>query len=303
MKARADHDDGFTLVELLLTMTILVVIAGITYSSFSRALAIYQVETKQLALTQGLRLGLSEITRDVSNAIIAQDDTNLALYFDDGAGELQNEGLDLISFVTTVQPVMEDEVGESTSYEAPSRRLLQRSQQTQEEDQAPTDVVRVAYVIGPDPEQATMSLTTTTQTSTQMALLRVTSRTLDPDDAFEDAFQQSDVAMLETLDELGATVEVAVVNARSLDFAFFDGEDWYADWDFEEQGPPRAVRAVLTVQEPRGGELTYSRSSTAVVTTIPAQGSGQAGQTGQQGGPQGGASGQGGPPGGPPQQG
>jgi prepilin-type N-terminal cleavage/methylation domain-containing protein len=279
--------DGFTLVELLLTMTILVMIAGVAYSSFTRALTIYQVDTKALALTQRLRVGLSSVTRDLTNSIVSANDPNLRLYFEDVPGELPNEGLDMISFVAVVEPIVEDDIGEPTSTQAPSMQgqTIQGAAQAEDLLVVPTDLLRIAYVIGPDPNQ-TASVSALDSTATQV-LLRVTTSTLDVEEGFGDALVLGGESMLEALSDLGATIEVAAQDTRSLNFAFFDGEDWYSQWETEEAGVPRAVRAALTLQEPGGGSTTYTRSSAATPRTTPAPQPGpQQQQAGPQSGPQ-----------------
>ena len=295
MESRRHSEAGFTLVELMVSMTILVMIAGVAYAAFTTALKIYHVDARELALTQRLRLGLSDLTRDMSNAIVSQGDPNLTLIFEDVPGELPTEGADVISFVTAVVPNISNGEGAITSALPPSRRASRSTPVDDEDSSTPPDIVRVAYVLGVNPDALTPITSRGSQPTVTLALLRVTSRTLDFEEAFGDAFSQSGTAMLEALDQLGATVEVAVLNTRSLNFALYDGEEWYPDWDSEDQGVPRAIRVAVAVQEPSSGEMTYSRSSTALLhaTPVPAPAQGQGNQAQQQGGPQSG----------PPQQG
>jgi prepilin-type N-terminal cleavage/methylation domain-containing protein len=276
-------ESGFTLIELLVAMTVLVIVAGVAYSSFTQSLHVYQQDATQLALYRGVRTGLDEITRDLAGALVGQEDAALRFHAEDVPGEVEEYGLDFITFVASVTPVVQDPETAPLSPEAPSARATQSSTVTgEEEEPVPRDLLRVAYILGY--HEGSLTSAADGQESPPLALLRVTSPTLDPDEAFGDALGQDPATMLQLLIELGATVEPVVENALSLDFAFYDGEEWFSMWDTDEQGVPKVVRVSLTVGDAATGR-TFTRSSASVLTLnlVPASGQETGAQPGQGG--------------------
>lgn len=295
----AGSSSGFTLVELLLAMTILTIVAGVGYSVFSHALRAYQTDTTQLELIQRSRVGLDQITRDLSSMVVASGDTNFEFFYQDLPGETESEGTDIVSFAATVAPRLTNGAVEPASTLPPSLRSNDAAAALSDEETTPvpSDLLRIAYVLGYDPDQ-----TTTSETEAEdppLCLLRITSATLSIEDAFSDALVQEPTGMLETLEELGATVEVVVDHVTSLNLAFYDGEEWTTVWDTEENGVPKAVRLTVTVEDREGKGTLFTRSSATpiMMNLVPPPtnqgGSGQAnttqqtgptGQTGQPGG-------------------
>ncbi len=294
MTQRATQDDsGFTLVELLVTMSLIAIVTGMAYSSFRHALGSYQQGASRVSFGQNLRMGLAELTRDISNGLADDDDEALAVYIEDVPGEGEGENYDIISFVAHVAPSARSEEEGPLSPLPPSQRLGSASAAEEElaDGETPSDLMRIAYMVGPDP----MASDTETQADADelppQSLLRVTTPTLGLEDAFGEALSQEPVQMVTTLQELGATVDAVIDGVTGLNFEFFDGEEWWDVWDVEEQGAPAVVRVALTVREDSVDAVAYTRSSAARFMSSPsgtATANGEAGPGGP-GGPPGGA--------------
>ena len=292
---RRPTDAGFTLVELLVTLTLLSIVTGMAYSSFTHAVNVYQQGASRLALGQNLRIAIAELTRDISNGLAGGNDEALMLYIEDSPGQVEGEGADMIAFVAHVPPSQSSSAEPPLSSLPPSLRMNSGStaDEQAEEGAATSDLLRIAYMLGPNPDTLTGGeLTSAEEAGTTQSLLRVTSTTLELEEAFGDALGQDPATMVSILQEQGATVAAVIDGVRSLNFEFFDGEEWWDQWDVEEQGAPASVRVALTVQEEDDEAVFYTRSSAARFMSSPVNTSAAGGDGGQQGGPQG-------PPGGP----
>lgn len=259
------RSSGFTLIELLMAMTILVIVAGTGYAAFLQALRAYKTDITQLDLIQRVRIGLDQITRDLSSMVVVPGDTNFEFYFEDLPGTTESEGMDIISFVATVSPRLSEGRVPPSSPLPPSLRTDGATTTLNEETTTtvPSDLLRIAYVLGYDPYQTTTS--PVESENPPLSLLRVTSPTLSLEEAFSDAILQDPLNMLQTLQELDAEVEVVVDHVTSLNLAFFDGQEWTTLWDPQEDGIPKAVRLTMTVQDVEGQGITFTRSSAATI--------------------------------------
>ena len=272
------RDDGFTLVELLVTMSIVAIISGIVYSSFSHALRSYSNDASKMTRARAMRNGLQQLSSDMSNAIADATDQDLMFLFQDMLGP-GGFGQDMISFVTSTEPnaaeteSLNNGAPPSLAGTAQSSSAATDNEDGEEQPQAASDLIRVAYLVAASPD-APPAESEELQT---LALLKVTSPTLNLEGLLGDTGAIQDIdAMLNTLMAEGAEVETIVDSALSLEFAFFDGEEWTSLWNVEEQGAPLAVRAALTVGDPSNPEAGYTRSASAriAVTSIPNNGGG-----------------------------
>jgi prepilin-type N-terminal cleavage/methylation domain-containing protein len=294
-------DSGFTLVELLVTMTLISIVTGMAYSSFQHALRSYQEGATRVGFGQNLRMGLAELTRDISNGIADADDEALAVFIEDVPGEVEGEDYDMISFVAHVAQSSTPEEEVPLSPLPPSLRLGGSSSLDEElaDEGAASDLIRIAYMVGPDPLAMDQEAQADGDESAPQSLLRVTTPTLDLEEAFGDALGMDPVQMVSTLQELGATVDAVIDGVSGLNFGFFDGEEWWDEWDVEEQGAPAVVRVALSVREDDDDAVSYTQSSAARFMASPGGTATEGGQPGQGQGQQGpGQGGPGGPPGG-----
>ncbi len=292
-------DAGFTLVELLVTMTLIAIVTGMAYSSFRHALGSYQQGATRVGFGQNLRMGLAELTRDISNGLADSEDEALTVFIEDIPGEVEGEDYDMISFVAHVAQSSTPAEEAPLSPLPPSLRLGGPSSLDEEltEEGAPSDLMRIAYMVGPDPIMLDGQEQLDPDELPPQSLLRITTSTLPLEDAFGDALQQDPEQMVTALQELGATVDAVIDGVTGLNFGFFDGEEWWDVWDVEEQGPPAVVRVALTVRGDRVDDVSYTQSSAARFMASPGgtatAGGGQPGQgqpgQGQPGGPPGGA--------------
>jgi len=98
----ATPDKGFTLIELMTAVTILVILGGTAYTTFNMALNVYQRETIRMVMIQNCRNAVNQIVRDLSNMYIVEGDKDLQFMAEDVPAE--EGGQDTITFVTVVDP-------------------------------------------------------------------------------------------------------------------------------------------------------------------------------------------------------
>ena len=72
-------ESGFTLVELLVSVTIMMIMGGAAYSTFNSVIKIYQRSGTRMVLTQKCRVVLDHITADLSNLQAIEGDDNLLI--------------------------------------------------------------------------------------------------------------------------------------------------------------------------------------------------------------------------------
>ena len=97
---RRAAESGFTLVELLVSVTIMMIMGGAAYSTFNSAIKIYQKSGTRMILTQKCRVALNYITADLSNLQAIEGDENLLIITQDNPGDEEVGEQDLGSFVT-----------------------------------------------------------------------------------------------------------------------------------------------------------------------------------------------------------
>ena len=136
-------EPGFTLVELLVSVTIMMIMGGAAYSTFNSVIKIYQKSGTRMVLTQKCRIALDYITADLSNLQAIEGDENLLIVSQDNPSEEAIGDQDLVSFVTLLpsdpDPVL-------------SQLNASNEQEEEQQESLMTDVKRVAYYIGPDPK-------------------------------------------------------------------------------------------------------------------------------------------------------
>ena len=238
-------EPGFTLVELLVSVTIMMIMGGAAYSTFNSVIKIYQKSGTRMILTQKCRIALDYITTDLSNLQAIEGDENLLIVSQDNPSEETIGDQDLVSFVTLLP-----------SDPDPVLSQLNASNELEEEQQESlmTDVKRVAYYIGPDPtgleensEERGSRLTDDSQEDQQIVLLRITTTSLDPETVILPLLESG---TLPVEDEEGNPIQVDVVplidQILSFDLKYYDGEELYDSWEDEEQ-IPKAIQVTISM--------------------------------------------------------
>ena len=238
-------EPGFTLVELLVSVTIMMIMGGAAYSTFNSVIKIYQKSGTRMVLTQKCRIALDYITADLSNLQAIEGDENLLIVSQDNPSEEAIGDQDLVSFVTLLP-----------SDPDPVLSQLNASNELEEEQQESlmTDVKRVAYYIGPDPtgleensEERGSRLTDDSQENQQTVLLRITTTSLDPETVILPLLESG---TLPVEDEEGNPIQVDVVplidQILSFDLKYYDGEELYDSWEDEEQ-IPKAIQVTISM--------------------------------------------------------
>jgi type II secretory pathway component PulJ len=238
-------EPGFTLVELLVSVTIMMIMGGAAYSTFNSVIKIYQKSGTRMILTQKCRIALDYITTDLSNLQAIEGDENLLIVSQDNPSEEAIGDQDLVSFVTLLP-----------SDPDPVLSQLNASNELEEEQQESlmTDVKRVAYYIGPDPtgleedsEERGSRLTDGSQEDQQIVLLRITTTSLDPETVILPLLESG---TLPVEDEEGNPIQVDVVplidQILSFDLKYYDGEELYDSWEDEEQ-IPKAIQVTISM--------------------------------------------------------
>lgn len=238
-------ESGFTLVELLVSVTIMMIMGGAAYSTFNSVIKIYQRSGTRMVLTQKCRVVLDHITADLSNLQAIEGDDNLLIVSQDNPSETGIGDQDLVSFVTLL-PSDPDPI--LSQLNAPNE------QEEEQQESLMTDVKRVAYYIGPDPteleedpEQQGSRLTNDNEESQKPVLLRIATTSLDPETVI---LPLLDSGTLPTEDEEGNPIQVDIVplidQILSFDLKYYDGEDLYDSWEDEEQ-IPKAIQVTISM--------------------------------------------------------
>ena len=244
-------ENGLTLIEMLMAVSILVVLGGSAYFAFKTAVdAYHQTEAKILA-AQRCRVAMDRLVTDLSNMQVSLEEPELALYTQDAPNQLGDR--DIISFVTLVKTAPDPFLTQLTSFQA------QNASQTP----APllSDVQRVVYFVGPEPSpsepgsgsinlQGTFTENTSEEQAERLALFRVTTTALDPEVVIGPFLQ---TGVVPETDENGepiyASTATLVAGLISFDLKYFDGEAeaWRTSWD-ETESIPNAVQILINVQ-------------------------------------------------------
>ena len=238
-------EPGFTLVELLVSVTIMMIMGGAAYSTFNSVIKIYHKSGTRMVLTQKCRIALDYITTDLSNLQAIEGDENLLIVSQDNPSEEAIGDQDLVSFVTLLpsdpDPVL-------------SQLNASNEQEEEQQESLMTDVKRVAYYIGPDPtgleensEERGSRLTDDSQENQQTVLLRITTTSLNPETVILPLLESG---TLPVKDEEGNPIQVDVVplidQILSFDLKYYDGEELYDSWEDEEQ-IPKAIQVTISM--------------------------------------------------------
>lgn len=244
-------ESGFTLVEMLMAVSILVIIGGSAYFAFKTAVDAYHQTEEKILAAQRSRVAMDRLVTDLSNMRISLEDPGLALYTQDGPSQFGDR--DMLSFVTLVKTDPDPFLEQLASF------------QSQIASQTPlpllSDVQRVAYFVGAEPLPGESALSssnfqesltgeTIDAQSGGLALFRVTTTALDPEVVLGALLQTGQVPETdENGDPIYVNIATLVAGLVSFDLQYFDGEAeaWRTSWD-DAESLPSAVQIRINVQ-------------------------------------------------------
>ena len=250
-KSEIRVESGFTLVEMLMAVSILVIIGGSAYFAFKTAVDAYHRTEEKILAAQRCRVAMDRLVTDLSNMRISLEDPELALYTQDGPSQFGDR--DMLSFVTLAKTDPDPFLEQLASFQAQSTA------------QTPlpllSDVQRVAYFVGaePLPGESTLgssnfqeSLTgdTLDEQSGGFALFRVTTTALDPEVVLGPLLQTGQVPETDENGEpIYVNIATLVAGLVSFDLQYFDeeAEAWRTSWD-DTESVPSAVQIRINVQ-------------------------------------------------------
>ena len=288
---------GFTLLELLVAVSILIIIGSASYTAFNVALDVYQKSESRIVMTQKCRIALERVATDLSNLQAVQGDESLVILSQDNPIE---EGVDrdLISFVTLIHTDPDPFLAELN---AANQTVVADGDINQNE--FVSDVQRIAYYIGEDTARQIESdqenetgiggelLTADSEVDGGLALYRLSTTALEVETVVQPLLESE---TLPTEDEAGNPIYVNIVpiidQITSFDVRYYDGEEWYESWDDPEM-IPKSVVVWITVagesgQQRQAGINTITQSTmvylpmSANFSEQPPGGGGAAGQGG-----------------------
>ena len=266
---------GFTLLELLVAVSILVIIGGASYTAFSVALDVYQKSESRIVMTQKCRIALEQVATDLSNLQAVQGDESLVVVSQDNPVE---EGIsrDLISFVTVIHTDPDPFLAELN---AANQTVVADEDINQGE--LVSDVQRIAYYIGEDIVQQPGSeigedgmgmggefLTAASEVEGELALYRLSTTALDVETVIQPLLESQTPP---TEDEAGNPIYVNIVpiidQITSFDLRYYDGEEWYESWDDPEMIPTSVV-VWVTVAAGNGQQRQNTSTNTITQSTM-----------------------------------
>ena len=266
---------GFTLLELLVAVSILVIIGGASYTAFSVALDVYQKSESRIVMTQKCRIALERVATDLSNLQAVQGDESLVVVSQDNPVE---EGMsrDLISFVTVIHTDPDPFLAELN---AANQTVIADEDINQGE--LVSDVQRIAYYIGEDIVQQPGSeigedgmgmggefLTAASEVDGELALYRLSTTALDVETVIQPLLESQTPP---TEDEAGNPIYVNIVpiidQITSFDLRYYDGEEWYESWDDPEMIPTSVV-VWVTVAAGNGQQRQNTSTNTITQSTM-----------------------------------
>lgn len=244
-------ESGLTLIEMLMAVSILVIIGGSAYFAFKTAVDAYHQTEGRILAAQRCRVAMDRLVTDLHNMQISLEESELALYTQDGPSQLGDR--DMLSFVTLAKTDPDPFLEQLASFQAQNTAQVP----------APllSDVQRVAYFVGPElpPGESVLSSgsfqggitnNTSNEEIGEYALFRVATTTLDPETVIGTLLQSGEVPQT---DENGNPIYVGiatlVAGLVSFDLKYFDGEteNWNTSWD-DTESIPSAVQILITVQ-------------------------------------------------------
>jgi general secretion pathway protein J len=214
--------DGFTLIEVLVAVTILAMIFSILFGTFFYTVKNAEEQEERAAIYHKANFILNNINQNVSSAYIPF------------GGQYKSDEDEEKPVFSGTDAANGDTPGDALSIFTTNPRFA-----------APSLAGEIAYVSYETTEEATEEAPVLHDENNPLTLRC----TVTP--------------LLTGAEEEGAAPQWAI-NIHSLDFQFFDGEDWVSKWDFKEQESlPSALKAVLEIAD--SGGTIYSFSTIAQI--------------------------------------
>lgn len=246
------YRSGFTLVEVLLALSLVLVIMGVLSAATQMYLMNIEVERDELTRSRAARAVLQVMAFDLRAAVQFKeiDEGALDQALESAAASLGEEEDEEAAESEPTEYVVEQPglAGGPNSISFDISRLPRRDQfapvldaRTGRVVSIPSEILNVNYMVGqvdesqegrgPDPEAGP-----------RIGLLRM----------------EYDRAAKRFADQGGGSMpgfEMMAEEVKSLTFRYYDGQQWYSDWDSNEQRTlPVAVEIVLQV-DPRSAEF------------------------------------------------
>lgn len=269
------NSHGFTLLELLVAVSILVIIGGASYTVFNVALDVYQKSESRIVMAQKCRIALERVATDLNNMQAVQGDESLVIVSQDNPIE---EGInrDLISFVTLIHTDPDPFLAELN---AAAQTVVADVEGSREG--LVSDVQRIAYYIGEDAtqqfeddqeNQTEMSgelLTADSEAEGRLALYRLSTTALDVETVIQPLLEAD---TLPTEDEAGNPIHINIVpiidQITSFDVRYYDGEEWYESWENTEMIPTSVVVWITVTGENARPRLSTNANTLTQSTMV-----------------------------------
>ena len=265
------HESGFTLVEMLVSVSVLAIIAGAAYAVFRTSIDAYHRTEAKILAAQRTRVALDTLATDLKHFQAAPEEPDFVLYTQDAP--LESGERDMLSFVTLVRTEPDPFLAQLNA-----GRRQTSTNSTSTVPPLMSDVQRVAYFVRAEmPLGGTggsnFQLPNADTETEELALYRVTTTTLNPEVVIGSLM---DTGTAPQTDENGepvyfqiATLVTGVVN---FDLKYLGDEGtWYDSWE-QEDSNPYAVRVLITVKgedsRPQSVETTRLQTGTPPNTMI-----------------------------------
>lgn len=231
---------GFTLIELMVSISILVIIGGTAYTVFDQSIDIYHSQMNEMLVGQKCRAALNQLVLDLSNLYAIEGDDDFMLLAQDNPQEEENISQDLLTFVT-LRDTQPDQFLTSLNAENEQAEMAD-----EEPEPLKSDLMRVLYMAGPDPN-AEETVELEEDEVPTVYLLRMVMSQLSLEESEAESAMEGEVSTAEEIED-DTEITPFIDHVKSLDFRYFDGEEWYDTW--EEEGTfPKSIQITLTVTD------------------------------------------------------
>ncbi len=269
MKTQKIHTDpmdenGLTLIEMLMAVSILVIIGGSAYFAFKTAVDAYHQTQARVLAAQRCRFAMDRIVTDLSNMQASVEDPELALYTQDGPSQFGDR--DMISFVTLVRTDPDPFAAQLARLQSPNTAQVPQP--------LLSDVQRVAYFVAAEPMpgqslldsgslQENFTENSTVEETGTSALFRVRTTTLDPQTVIGPILESGNIPETDDNGEpIYVDIATLITGLTNFDLQYFDGETevWNDSWD-DQESIPSTVRILISVQSEIEGPVSTNTTT------------------------------------------